>query len=126
MIQASPIDADVLSERQRQLAEDLCSLMSVRWGRRLAQWLIYEVGHMNESSFFASPAGHSVASIKEGRAAEAHRDYHEGLRGMAITIYQAISEVAVEKLVEMNNEHLLEVQAYRARRHPSNAGDDPA
>ena len=75
--------AQIAGERVKARDEDLQWLLSSHRGRRLAAWVIYDLGGLEDSSFHADAAGYSNAAIKSGDAAAMHMSLAEGRRDLA-------------------------------------------
>jgi hypothetical protein len=79
--------------------------------------LIYEVGDLQGRS--------NTEAIKEGVTAAMHDARHDGRRLVAITLFQALRSVAIERVVEMQIEDFREAQAIDARLLPYETGEQP-
>jgi hypothetical protein len=94
---------DIEKRRRREHEEDLHSLMSHDWGRRLCYWLIYELGGLHAPSF--------AGGIKDGVCAALHSAKTEGFREMAGAVMQQVQSLALNDYLIMMSEQIQNRQA---------------
>lgn len=80
---------DIKKRRERQRDEDLRSLMSCDWGRRVVHWLLYDEGKLQSQSF--NPF---IEGIKDGLCAAMHMAKIEGARDLAMNLNNRIQIAA--------------------------------
>lgn len=116
--------AEIEAERDRQLDADLYALMSVDWGRRVAQWLIFDLGALQSVAMRSAPLGHPVAAIKDGDTADRHAAFHDGRRDMASDLYLRLGALNPAAVLEMQTEHMRATIAAHARLAPAEGERD--
>lgn len=84
--------------RERQHENDLERLMNETWGRRLAYWLIYELGSL-QSNAFAFDMKHATAE---------HTAYRCGRQEPARRLQGELQDIAPRQWIEMLDEQNLE------------------
>ncbi len=101
--------------REIERREDVRELMSHPWGRRLAYWLVYELGGLHGEAF--------AAEIKHG--AEQHTAYRLGRQSLARSFLTAAQEIAPQDYLAMMAEQIRARQADLAleQRDDESAGD---
>lgn len=95
--------------RARQRDQDMKTLMSHAWGRRLAYTLGFELGRLHAQSF--------APSVKDGVAMLGITAHREGRREMAADFIGRIQEVAPDLYLTMMAEQIHERQTDLALEH---------
>lgn len=107
MATKTDIEAQLAAEAWRQRDEDLVRLMSTVWGKRLARWILYDLGKLEVTSY--------DSNIKDGLCALAHQARISGRQDVAIALKIELERVALAGVAEMVLENLHDMQAERAR-----------
>jgi len=94
---------DVERRLMRQRDDDLRELMSAQYGRRVAVWIIYELGRLQDESFDGSKRDGLNTALFTARA--------EGRRELAIDLHNELQRLAPDMVVRMLQERLETIQA---------------
>lgn len=89
-----------------QISADLGALLRTDWGRRIAMWLVFQLGELMSVAMRSSPLGHAVAAIKDGDTADRHAAFFDGRRDMASDIYAALAAADPAGVLEMHAEYM--------------------
>lgn len=91
----------------RQLKADLQDMLKTESGRRIAAWLIYDLGALESISFRNNAPGSPVPmGIKDGMGAAQHLAFHEGRRDMAADLYNQLADADPAGLAQTMQERL--------------------